>query len=127
MDDENSGALADASAAPRASAVCGSSGDVNGSVTLLDGHVGFSRQVGRAFGLVALPGYPDVRVYVDNREAGRTDQSGYLLLPGLRPYEANKVRLAVDDLPIDAQLKGAFGASFTPLERSTDVFSWDPV
>ena len=26
-----------------------------------------------------------------------------------------------------AQLKGAFAASFTPLDRSTDVFSWDPV
>ena len=25
------------------------------------------------------------------------------------------------------QLKGAFGTSFTPLERSQDVFSWDPV
>ena len=28
---------------------------------------------------------------------------------------------------IDAQLKGAFAASFTPLERSGDYFSWDPV
>jgi NAD(P)-dependent dehydrogenase (short-subunit alcohol dehydrogenase family) len=28
---------------------------------------------------------------------------------------------------IDAQLKGAFAVSFTPLERSGDVFSWDPV
>ncbi len=28
---------------------------------------------------------------------------------------------------IAAQLKGAFASSFTPLERSTDVFSWDPV
>jgi NAD(P)-dependent dehydrogenase (short-subunit alcohol dehydrogenase family) len=28
---------------------------------------------------------------------------------------------------LDAQLKGAFGPSFTPLERSGDVFSWDPV
>src|SRR5229473_6944207 len=26
-----------------------------------------------------------------------------------------------------AQLKGTFGPSFTPLERSGDVFSWDPV
>jgi NAD(P)-dependent dehydrogenase (short-subunit alcohol dehydrogenase family) len=26
-----------------------------------------------------------------------------------------------------AQLKGAFASSFTPLDRSTDVFSWDPV
>ena len=26
-----------------------------------------------------------------------------------------------------AQLKGAFAPSFTPLERSPDVFSWDPI
>lgn len=28
---------------------------------------------------------------------------------------------------LDAQLKGAFGPSFTPLDRSGDVFSWDPI
>lgn len=28
---------------------------------------------------------------------------------------------------LDEQLKGAFGPSFTPLERSGDVFCWDPV
>ncbi len=28
---------------------------------------------------------------------------------------------------LDLQLKGAFGPSLTPLERSGDVFSWDPV
>jgi NAD(P)-dependent dehydrogenase (short-subunit alcohol dehydrogenase family) len=28
---------------------------------------------------------------------------------------------------LDAQLKGAFASSFTPLERSGDVFSWDPI
>jgi NAD(P)-dependent dehydrogenase (short-subunit alcohol dehydrogenase family) len=28
---------------------------------------------------------------------------------------------------LDEQLKGAFGPSLTPMERSTDVFSWDPV
>jgi len=28
---------------------------------------------------------------------------------------------------LDAQLKGAFAASFTPLDRSSDVFSWDPI
>ena len=28
---------------------------------------------------------------------------------------------------IAAQLKGAFGPSLTPLERSGDVFSWDPI
>ncbi|MGA7432698.1 MAG: SDR family oxidoreductase [Xanthobacteraceae bacterium] len=28
---------------------------------------------------------------------------------------------------LDKQLKGAFAASFTPLDRSSDVFSWDPI
>jgi NAD(P)-dependent dehydrogenase (short-subunit alcohol dehydrogenase family) len=28
---------------------------------------------------------------------------------------------------IDAQLRGALGPSFTPLQRSSDVFSWDPL
>jgi NAD(P)-dependent dehydrogenase (short-subunit alcohol dehydrogenase family) len=28
---------------------------------------------------------------------------------------------------LDAQVKGALGPSFTPLERSSDFFSWDPV
>jgi len=28
---------------------------------------------------------------------------------------------------LDTQLKGAFASSFTPLERSGDVFAWDPV
>jgi NAD(P)-dependent dehydrogenase (short-subunit alcohol dehydrogenase family) len=28
---------------------------------------------------------------------------------------------------LDQQLRGAFAPSFTPLERSSDVFSWDPV
>ena len=28
---------------------------------------------------------------------------------------------------LDAQLKGAFAGSFTPLDRSADVFSWDPI
>jgi NAD(P)-dependent dehydrogenase (short-subunit alcohol dehydrogenase family) len=28
---------------------------------------------------------------------------------------------------LDAQLKGAFGPSLTPLERSGDVFAWDPI
>src|ERR1041385_2580251 len=28
---------------------------------------------------------------------------------------------------IDAQLKGAFGPSFTPLDRSGEVFAWDPI
>ncbi len=75
---------------------------VDGSLSVVDGHLALSRQLGAAFGLVEVPGVGNTRVYLDNREAGRTDAEGRLLLPDLRPYQANKVRLAVDDLPLDA-------------------------
>ena len=32
-----------------------------------------------------------------------------------------------EGVELDAQLKGAFAPSFTPLDRSGDVFSWDPI
>ena len=90
---------------------------VNGSVALVDGKVALSRRIDRAFGLVDLPGFPDVRVYLDNREAGRTDAAGRLLLPGLRPYEGNRVRLEVDDLPLDAEIATA-ELEAVPYDRS---------
>lgn len=90
---------------------------VNGSIALIDGKVAVSRRIDRAFGMVDLPGFPDVRVYLDNREAGRTDAKGRLLLPGLRPYESNRVRVAVDDLPLDAEI-GAAEVDAVPYEGS---------
>ena len=49
-------------------------------------------------------------------------------LPEFRYYAAMR-RSGIIWTPqaLDEQLKGAFGASLTPLERSGDVFSWDPV
>lgn len=91
---------------------------LSGSVALLDGRPALSRRIGRSFGVVALPGFPDVRVYLDNRDAGRTDASGHLLLPGLRPYEANKVRVEALDLPLDAALAGGDEATAVPFDRS---------
>ena len=50
------------------------------------------------------------------------------------PVQPDRARSARSTAPtagrrrqIDQQLKGAFGPSFTPLDRSGDVFSWDPI
>lgn len=90
---------------------------VSGSVAVADGQMKLSRRIGRSFGMVSLPGFPDVRVYLDNREVGRTDAAGNLLLPGLRPYEANRVRVEVQDLPLDTSV-GAAEIEAVPFERS---------
>ncbi len=97
---------------------------VNGSLGLVDGTARASRRLGRAFGMVATPGFADVRVYVDNREVGRTDKAGYLMLPALRPYESNRVRLEVEDLPLDARL-GSDEAEAVPYERSGVAVAFD--
>jgi outer membrane usher protein len=90
---------------------------VNGSAAVVDGNFGISRRIGRSFGLVDLPGFPNVRVFLDNREAGTTDAAGRLMLPNLRPYEPNRVRLAIEDLPLSADLVTAETAA-VPYGRS---------
>jgi outer membrane usher protein len=91
--------------------------NLSGSLAVVDGRFDASRRLGRAFGMVDLPGMPDVRVYVENREVGRTDASGQLLLPSLLPYQANQVRVEVEDLPLDAQV-GDPQVTAVPADRS---------
>ncbi len=77
---------------------------VDGAVAYVDGQAGLTRQLGRAFGVVDVPGYPDVTVFVENREVGRTNESGKLFLPQLNPYQENHVRIRPEDLPLTAQI-----------------------
>ena len=91
--------------------------NISGSLALVDGHVEASRRLGRAFGVVDLPDMPDVRVYQENREVGRTDADGRLLLPGLLPYQKNRLRVAIEDLPLDAQI-GDAQVDAVPADRS---------
>ncbi|MEZ5930774.1 MAG: fimbria/pilus outer membrane usher protein [Alphaproteobacteria bacterium] len=92
-------------------------GNLSGSVGLIDGRPALSRRLGRAFGMVSLPGHPDVMVYLENREVGRTDEDGYLLLPRLNPYQENRIRIKAEDLPLDTEIE-AEELVAVPYERS---------
>lgn len=91
--------------------------NVSGSVGLIDGHPAISRRLGRAFGMVALPGHPDVTVYLENRDVGRTNQDGYLFLPRLNPYQENRIRIKAEDLPLNTEIE-AEELVAVPFERS---------
>ena len=78
--------------------------NVSGSIGLIDGRPALSRRLGRAFGMVALPGHADVTVYLENREVGKTDEDGYLFLPRLNPYQENRIRINAEDLPLDTEI-----------------------
>jgi outer membrane usher protein len=75
----------------------------SGGVGLIGSNVFLSRTINDSFGLVRLPGYPDVRVYSENQEIGRTNAAGELVVPRLLPYQKNTVRIEQGDLPFDAE------------------------
>ncbi|MCB2055724.1 MAG: fimbrial biogenesis outer membrane usher protein [Geminicoccaceae bacterium] len=89
---------------------------VDGSIALVDGEVAVSRRIGRAFGIVDLAGLEGVPVFLDNRRAGTTDAEGRLVLPDLRPYQSNRVRVDMENLPLDAHGDGE--AVAVPFDRA---------
>jgi len=75
-----------------------------GSAAWIGGLPFLTREVRDAFAVVRVNGFEGVNVYLDNQPMGQTDESGRILLPGLRPFEENRVRIEIDDLPLNARI-----------------------
>jgi len=88
----------------QASGQRGFRGGVNGGIALLGGRAFLSRRITDSFAVVQVPNYSGVGIYVDNQLVGRTDTNGTALLPRLRAYQMNTVRIDQADLPLDAQI-----------------------
>ena len=79
-------------------------GSARGGVAFLGGSAFLSRRIKDSFAVVHVPGYSDVGIYAENQLVGHTDAKGKALLPGLRAYEKNLIRIEQADLPLDAQI-----------------------
>ena len=79
-------------------------GSARGAVAFLGSSAFLSRRITDSFAVVQVPGYSGVGIYADNQLIARTDANGSALLPRLRPYEKNTVRIEQSDLPLDAQI-----------------------
>ena len=79
---------------------------VQGGLALLGGRVFPSRRIDDSFAVVRVPGFSGVRVYADNQPVAVTDDKGYALVPRLRPYQRNPIRIEQADLPLDADIQG---------------------
>ena len=90
---------------------------LGGSIAFVDGEWFAGRRIGGSFGVVRLPGEPNVRVYVDNLPVGRTDEHGTAFLPRLNAYTRNNVRVEPLDLPLDVEV-GSLLAEPVPAWRS---------
>ncbi|MCF4165010.1 fimbria/pilus outer membrane usher protein [Zavarzinia compransoris] len=76
----------------------------SGAVVAAGGGVFASEPIHDSVAVVTVPDYPEVTVYRDNQAVGETGADGRLLIPNVRAYEENEIRLEPRDLPIDAGL-----------------------
>ena len=76
----------------------------SGGIALFADELFPSRQINGSFAVAQVADEPGVRVYVENQLVGRTDANGRVLLPDMRPYQDNLVRIEQADLPLDAQI-----------------------
>ncbi|MGR9116060.1 MAG: fimbria/pilus outer membrane usher protein [Gammaproteobacteria bacterium] len=79
-------------------------GSVSGGVAIMGGELFASRRINSSFAVVQVPDYAGVRVYAENQPVATTDAEGYALIPNLRPYQQNHIRIEQADLPLDAQI-----------------------
>jgi outer membrane usher protein len=79
---------------------------VNGGIGMAGGKMFEAQRLSDAFAVVDA-GQPGVRVYADNHLVGRTGRDGLGIVPRLRGYEENRIRLEAADLPIDAEVISA--------------------
>lgn len=88
---------------------------------LLGTDVFWTRPVDGSFAVVDTQGVPDVRIYTDERVAGRTDQNGKLLVPNLRTYEITQLRIEDSDVPIEFDMGELRQPLFLPTRGGTRV------
>jgi outer membrane usher protein len=95
-----------------------------GSAGFLGGHAFAARRLGASFAEVRVGNQAGVRVYVDNQLIGVTGDDGTLMLPDLRAFEPNSIRIDDADLPMNAQSQ-KFETVVRPYERTGTVVSFD--
>lgn len=107
--------------ADRTNSVTTVQGEVRGAISLIDDAIFASNNVYDSFAVVDT-GVPGIRIRRENREVGRTDSHGRLLVTDLRAFEPNHLSIEPLDAPADAEV------SFTkrevrPLDHSGVVVS----
>ncbi|MCM2333998.1 MAG: fimbria/pilus outer membrane usher protein [Anaeromyxobacteraceae bacterium] len=77
---------------------------VAGALVIDRGVLFATRPIDASYAVVEVPGVSGARVYLDEQPVGRTGANGTLLVPGLQPYYANRLRLEAQDVPLDRTL-----------------------
>ena len=97
----------------------------SGAIGLVGGRAFASRSLGSSFALVQVGGHAGVRVYADNQLVGTTGADGRLVVPSLRAYERNAIRIDEADLPLDTRIADT-ELTVRPFARAGSVVRFAP-
>lgn len=75
-----------------------------GALATVGGRLFAANSISDSFAVVVTDGAPDIRVRYENRDMGRTDGAGCLLVPELRSFEINHLSIEPTDVPADASI-----------------------
>lgn len=106
----------------RASAYAGYSG----ALVVMGDDLFLSRKIYDGFAVVSASGIADVPVKLHNREIGRTDGNGHLLVTGLNAYQANKLSVDPTDLPANMSI-ASIDQQAVPSQRSGVLINFEIV
>ena len=73
-----------------------------GALTFADGGLFATNTIYDSFAIVDTNGMADVHVLFENRDMGKTDSGGRLLVPELRSFDINRLAIDPTDVPADA-------------------------
>jgi outer membrane usher protein len=76
----------------------------SGGFAIADGKIFASRRIDDAFGVVSIPGFPDVTVMEENRPIGKTDEDGDAFIPKMISHYPNKISVDPADFSLDADI-----------------------
>ncbi|MGI4851889.1 MAG: fimbria/pilus outer membrane usher protein, partial [Janthinobacterium lividum] len=98
--------------------------NARGAMIYFDNKVFLSKYIYNSFGIAQVPELSGVSVYESNRLVGKTNADGYLLLPNLRSYEDNDIKIDCKELPLDAVFKDD-NVFIKPARRSGAIARFD--
>lgn len=99
-------------------------GQARGGIAFLGGRPFLSDWIFGSFAAVEVPEGEGIPVYRDNLPVARTGSSGWALVPGLRAYERNNIRLDESELPMNLRIEEGVESNVVPRRRSGVVVSF---
>lgn len=75
--------------------------NLTGGVGYIGGTPFLSRPINNSYALVRVPGIPNVRVYLNNNQVGRTNAQGNLIVTNVLPYYGNRLSVNTADISLD--------------------------